>query len=705
LVLVSCSQSASKISTGSLSGKAYYKGQASSAGISITAAGFSTTTDAQGHYSFDEIPNGTVTVAAVAPLSAERTLATTVVVNGGTAAPDLVFSPQQTLAGQLTVLGVPAAGATVTLDGVTSTNTDANGIYSFPSASSGKHSLAFAAPGFPGDAIDTVYYSPATGASVPAAYTGAQYGLMPFDLQKANRLARVNLRAPAATVAGAPVLSPDGKYYAYRLSISGSIALYVGSTAGGSPALVTGSAANYDPQFSNDSTYLAYVVPSQDAVHPNPSGYQLYTATVSPGTTGLTPAIGTPLSIAEIYTGYTWTFSPQNVASGAGQTIYFVGWDQTNSMPAIQEVGVDGRSKNSFLGTSFWVSKKQRRVVMRLTGPSALPNHQLVSVPATAQQVTPTVIYEPQGATNFSLTFYGFSPDEQKFTYVVNGKAAGNGFMTATTGSMNVWPNSADVSIHCMAWNAGSSRIAWDNYSSYYTIAPDVGAVAVPYTGTAYNYYVCPAFTSDGRVWLAGPSNNVLIGKDDASVAPTALNDANPAGFYNPGGFGASGACWVKYNAGVYSYYCQGLGPIPNTIPAVESGKSMSGNIIGIGTGGALYTRYVSTSGLNQTFWVSLTAVSPTTGAPIFWKVATGSSSAPSNDRSKAIVYDSTSGNAAASVDMASGVRNDLLRFTSVANSRIQDVGTTTTVPTFIGFRYNSPEPWEFQDGVYQAAP
>ena len=66
---------ASKIATGSLSGTAKYAGKTDHSGISVSAGGFSTVTDATGASSFAALAAGAYSVTAVAPASTERTVA------------------------------------------------------------------------------------------------------------------------------------------------------------------------------------------------------------------------------------------------------------------------------------------------------------------------------------------------------------------------------------------------------------------------------------------------------------------------------------------------------------------------------------------------------------------------------------------------------------------------------------------------------
>jgi len=60
--LAACGDSAKKIDTGSVSGTATYQGRTDHSGISVTVAGFSTTTSASGAYSFADIPTGSQVV-------------------------------------------------------------------------------------------------------------------------------------------------------------------------------------------------------------------------------------------------------------------------------------------------------------------------------------------------------------------------------------------------------------------------------------------------------------------------------------------------------------------------------------------------------------------------------------------------------------------------------------------------------------------
>src|SRR5512138_1458741 len=82
LAVLGCDK-ATKIATGSLSGTAKYAGKTDHSGISVSAGGFSVTTDATGNYTFAALPVGPYSVTAVAPASTERTKAVSATVQDG----------------------------------------------------------------------------------------------------------------------------------------------------------------------------------------------------------------------------------------------------------------------------------------------------------------------------------------------------------------------------------------------------------------------------------------------------------------------------------------------------------------------------------------------------------------------------------------------------------------------------------------------
>lgn len=703
LALVGC-EKASKISTGSLSGTAVYAGQSDSSGISITAGGYSATTDASGNYSFAALPVGTYSVMAVAPRSAERTIAVTATVNSGAnTAPSITFSPMQTLAGQVTFMGKAVQGASASLDGGASVTTDANGIYSFPSAGAGAHALSFSSSGM-SDAIPEVLYSTASGPSVTAAFSGQIYGLEPFDVQGARRVASVNLKVPSRSMVYPAILSPDGLLYAYGTTNDVGLAnLYVGSTSGGTPVLVAGNARNDQagiswPRWSPGSNFLAFL-----RQNPTTGRFDLCAVSIGAG-----PTVG-PVKVltSNFVTTTDWTFSPQT--SAALPSIYFSEADSAAFGGAtLREANTDGGPLNEWQGIiSYIVSQKQKRVVIRLGGPVATPNHRLISVAATGASVgTTAATYESQGATNFTFSFNAFNADESRFAYFLSGLT---GFKTAATGSASTFTFADPAFVSCpVQFNAAGDRVMWVRCA---TTCPTVSRVATgtsPETVSPTNLFICPQVTSDNRVWIVeGSTLRVGLAPLDNLAAGTPFVDTLPSDF---------GALRQTPSAFVFT---RGSSSSP-TFWAITLSGAAATQFDSAPDGGSLFSFAPSGSGgfyrkrellngesfADALYWVGFPGAAPATAKVVSRFISLSFS--PAN-QSKALVWkDEGSFQTVTSVDMATGATKPLLRSVILGfpTPFLQEIGTPgSTTPKFIGIRTNSPMPYEFQDGIYVADP
>lgn len=720
---------ASTIATGSLSGTATYAGQSDHSGITVTAGGFSTTTDAAGNYALGALPVGSYSVLAIAPRSTERTMVVSATVNAGAnTAPAMVFTPAQALAGQLSFMGTPLAGATVTLDGTgatTTTTTDANGVYSFANAEPGVHSLSFTSGPY-SDQIPTVRYALDGGASVVAPFSGQVYAMLPFDLQGAPRATTVNIRVPARTLHYAPTLSADGALYFYGIgNDQGYASLYVGSTAGGPPVLVATdgyptTSSKYQPKFSTGttSTHLAYVRYNYTA-----GRYELCAVAIGAG-----PTAGPvkTLSTVSMRPDLGWEFSPQT--TGPSPSIYFIEYDSATSVFTLRESNMDGGSVNSWDGVdSFYLSRKVRRVVFKQ---SLATLNRLVSVTATGASVGTSVIaYENWGATNtFTFYFHTFTPDETGFAYSITSAAVAGapqlGLKRAQTGSVGALRVSATdltPSPSCLAFNPAGTRIVWNrggagglvttSFDPVHIVSyvPNGTVTPTPATPTPPGSS-CPTFTDDDRIWIAynDGTQRLALAKADASAPPDVLDKDKTADLSSVF-FGRAGAVYTRGSGNNLSFWGRSLSR-PTTVEShrFDSATDYAYVVQFPASGiGALYRKRDYTQSQNNPYtlyWVGLGGADP---VPV-QIAALNSSSSSSSDGSKMLVsyYEEPAGGSFltyAIVDMATGAKKILLR-RGVNTAKLQDIGAAA-VPKFIGFRNNSPMPYEHQDGVYIADP
>lgn len=724
VALTACTkeETADPIPTGTVTGTATYAGLTDHSGIAVTANGRSATTDAAGSYSISGLPLGTCTVVAVAPRSTERTITATVEVPAGSvAAPGITFTPVEALAGQLTVLGVPVAGATVTLDGATTATTDVDGVYSFPDVRGGAHTLAFSATGGIADGIETVYYSPDTGATVPATYYYDVLSVLgTFDLQVATRLASVNVRTPVRSVYVPPTLSPNGQLYVYGITNDlGLLSLYVGSTSGGAPVLVTDEAFTTGTQhvrFAPDSSYLTFVKYNSYAAIGN-QRYELFAAVLGAG-----PTVSSVTRVRDFGVSYGMEFSPHATA-GAPKSLYFVAWDATSSNWALVEQNVNGGSVNTWLGvTSFYMAKKTRRVIFSQAIPDnadadTFPQYRLVSVAATGASVGTTVVtYEGSVGNTYSFSFswHGLSPDETRFAYSLYYDASGlwpYGLKSAAVDAPSpvmIQPTTPGSAPACVSFSPASDRIAWA-WTGELKTSPITSATASTFATASYR--ACPTFTSDGRIWLsytadAGASYHVGLAPADNLTVVTSLGSVTASDLRSLY-FGASGAAWIRGSATPYGVYGRTL-DVGSTNTLVDTSYDAYLTYFAPSGIGGFFLKLdepYATSSYRFSLWgIGLGGVNAVSGKVADHYYAHSASPA---DQSKAAVrsYDEE-GNyqTLIGVDMGTATPTPLLRRTSAV--LIQDVGTGTTIaPKVIAFRANSSLPYDHQDGVYIADP
>lgn len=624
-----------------------------------------------------------------------------------TVAPD----PAGTLTGRLTLLGAPVEGATVTLSGTTTTTTDADGVYSFTGVEGGVYSLGFAATGAVGDTIPEVYYSPDTGGMVPTDYSyDALYRLGTFDLQGATRLTSLNLRAPARSVTLPPMLSPDGQLYAYGVSNElGRTSLYVGSTAGGAPVLVTDDAypaLSTHFRFSPDSSLITFVRYNTTVTYA--TAYELWAAPIAPG-----PTVGTLARIHDFYPYSQMEFSPHTSAT-APKSIYLIAYDTVLATYVLVEQNVNGGSVNEWPGvSSFWLSKQRKSVIFYQALPDdadadTTPQYRLVSVAATGASVGTTVVTYEGGATNpyaLTVTWHGFSPDESRFAYTLSAIGAGG---TATLGlksALSAFATpilmeavAAGTTPTCVTWSPAGDRLAWIHAGLLRTSVANTNSPASYTASPSAN--VCPTFTSDGQVWLAYDLGGGLIelatAPANASAPPTMFRQtASLRSFHG----GATAAAWIEGSTAPYDLYARNLTSAATLVDQAD------GLVLWAPSGaGGLYRKLAApyTSYAYSLHGLALGGATPT--SRLITERPTSYTASPA-DQSKILVSELEEGSTTqtlAIVDTATAATRRVLRNALPGLARIQDVGATPA-PRIIAARTSSPLPFEFQDGVYVA--
>jgi hypothetical protein len=620
--------------------------------------------------------------------------------------------PTGTLTGRVTLLGAPISGATVRLNGGAADTTDANGDYAFAGVGGGVHSLGFTATEAAADSIPEVYYSPDTGAEVPASFTyDALYLLGTFDLQVATRLASVNVRSPARSVTIAPLLSPDGLLYLYGVSNSfGLTDLYVGSTAGGAPVLITDDAYNAaSVRFAPDSSYVAFTRYNQWAV----SGAQLelWVATIGPG-----PTVSTLTKVRD-FQGSFLEFSPHTNA-GAAKSIYLIAWDPALGVYKLVEQNINGGAVNEWPGvTQFWVAKKTKRVLFYQAIPDnadadTLPQYRFVSVAASGASVgTAAVTYEG-GTANpnaLAISFHGFSPDEDRFAYTLyNPAAAGTlGLKSASVSSSPAVTMEAVVAGSvpaCVSWNPAGDRLLWA-YGGALRTSPALTSAPASYVA-ATTSFSCPAFTPGAQTWLYylnGGNFEAALAPADASTAPVPFATI-PSAEHRSSYVGTNGIAWIRGASSPYELYARNLSSPVTDIGPIEDASLLYWAPSGLG---GLYRKQANLYDVSYSYVtrsLALGGAAPTSQQ--VGDVAAGVAASPT-DQGTLVFNEYEEGGGFAtltSVDTATGASQRLLRRVSVGSARIQEVGATPT-PRITAFRVNSPLPFDFQDGVYVSDP
>jgi hypothetical protein len=476
-LLAACSDPASKIEAGSVSGVATYAGGTDHSGIVVQLAGYSATTNAAGSYAFAEVPTGANQgVIAVAPNSAERTLAGAVTVATGAntgptftfhpmdPGPNYTYTPTKDLVGKLTRFGAPAAGVTVTLDGSTTTaTTDAGGTYTFADAVPGKHAVSFSGAGVFADGIPEIDFLSELGGLVPDTYfPEALYKLPPFELQGASRLLSLNLVNPARTIHqnAPPTLSPDGTLYFYGLTNDtnggSSYSLWVGAVAGGAPIKVTDTVLNGypSPRFSPTSKELVYYVRNLTT-----GRIELWAATIGAGPT----RTGNNLIVDAISS---YEFSPQTTRTDGASTLYAVYTQNpggTNIVSLIERVvstGTDVPNNEWQYVSSFTLYKKAQRILFQQNIPAvgaSLPIYRHGYASCTGGTVTPRWLEN----SNYYYAFYYMtaSIDESAIIYTIYSQTAPG---TVALGMKVVRAASSSAPL----------LISTDTYSDYVSIDP-----------------------------------------------------------------------------------------------------------------------------------------------------------------------------------------------------------------------------------------
>ncbi|MBI5069865.1 MAG: PD40 domain-containing protein [Deltaproteobacteria bacterium] len=697
LALVACGESATKIATGSVSGRAIYQGRTDHSGISVTVAGFSTTTNATGAYSFSEIPTGTQVVIAVAPDSVERTLTATVTV-GGTA-PDLTFTPAQALAGIAAAVGGSSQGITVTLDGSRSTTTAADGSYSFSNVAAGSHSLAFASTGY-ADSISNVLYSPDLGALVAdPSRNNALYRMGVFEMQSGQRL------VSGSTIDQYAKVSPDGLVFGYVTPVPGTSVgpLTIAPVAGGAGVVVATNVFTGNWKFGPDSASVAWIADDNGLYG---AGY-----TTGPLALGQVNKLGD--SVGQ------WEFSPVLTPAPARATVYFVADNVQGAVNtrSLYEKVVANNSQVRIYNTAptpvqqFRVLQKGQRVLF-VVGSSP---YTIQSAPCTA---TSAAAINTLDNNIGGWVWMDTSADESKVAWFVYSAAAGGvGGLKVQPLGFNAPPApafEAGTSFGPVRFSPDGTRVVFTNAtlaSPYPVISRKIdGTGNAIITTTTQPGYATPVFSSNSvtmALMVSGGAPGpyqVIVAQVDGLGAPifSSVDSGNINPFY-------SGQCsWyceyvvgaISPTAGHVAYRKDGnlwqspLGTFaPVKLPPDSAGQpyySPDGQWL-------LYEAYPNYTDL---YIRGVAASSSTLVGPRYSRASSLVPGRLNDDNTRMAVLTNqdplTGGYDLKYVNLTTGAVTPIVRQLS-----FYDWIKTGTTNRVVSVRRNSPAPFGFQDGVY----
>ncbi len=450
--------------SGSVAGKV--TGLASFADVLISVPGRVAAPDpVTGQFSLSSLLPGTYVLTATCPSSVERSRSFTVTVgSGGTAVPDIVFSPAAvTLSGIVQKYPESAtAGVSVSLSGqagVAGVTSDASGIFSFLGVTGGStYTLTFSSGGY-SESLPGVTFQPLVGTFVLGG--GAVFNLAqsPFELQAGRHI------VPSPDASSSPWLeavSNDAALIAYSVAHGAGRTLFVKRTTDDSPpAEVVAEFGGY-ARFSPDGSWIALQVPS-----PGTYDDDLAAAPVpGPGGT-VVPAV----VLKNVNWGQ-WEFSP---FAGASPTLYGFSAGPPRDGSALGSGLYEVAAQGGAILNSFTTANSSFRFkllsnlktggasaprILFLTGAAA--PFTLVSAPCTGAAVGSGSLVSIDATLGVPSPIVYVSPDQSFLAYVNGGLRGGS------SSAPSAMLDSFATSVSALTFSPFGPQMAFVDYSEGY---------------------------------------------------------------------------------------------------------------------------------------------------------------------------------------------------------------------------------------------
>jgi hypothetical protein len=325
------------VNPGNVTGQVVDSANAALAGATVTAAGLSTLTAADGSYALNDLPAGATTITASLTGFSPGSTSVTVAASTTTAAPTITLtSSSGTITGTVKNSSDAAiSGASVGYGGGTAT-TDASGAYTLKGVPAGTVQLVASASGFQSVTQSVVVNG---GATSTANFT------LPAAATTGSITGKVTSASSGAVLSGATVSWSGGTsttdangIYTLANVTAGSVSVTASKTgylARTSTVTVTGGAtATLDFQIATAGKITAKVVSPSGAVVSGVTvtikgGVIATTVTGTTGTTGLFTTNWIPVgtyTITVAKTGHTTQSKTATVSAGVTTTVTFTGF-------------------------------------------------------------------------------------------------------------------------------------------------------------------------------------------------------------------------------------------------------------------------------------------------------------------------------------------------------------------------------------------
>jgi len=496
-------------------------------GVTVALGGASAgraSTDAAGNYSFTGLADGTYTVTPAASGYAFSPTQLTVNVSGASVSgQDFQDGGAYSLSGAVTASGAGLAGATLTLNGTTTTTTDASGNYSFTGLAAGTYSVV---PSLEG------------------------YGFLPVS----RAVVIANGSSSGNGFAATPSTSPT---YAISGSVTGPAASGVVVTLGGASSATTATDASGSFSFGG-------LAPGSYAVTPSLAGGYVFTPASLPAAVSAADVTGLDFAEAGAY-----AISGTVTLAGSGLPGVALSLDGTatatstssgsysfGSLPDGTYVVTPSLAGYSFAPPSASVAVNGGNSTGNGFAASALPTYRLagaVSGPAPGG-VTVTLAGTSSAATSTdssgNYSFAGLPAG----SYTVTPSLAGYGF---TPASSAVTLSGADVTGVNFTEGTRESWVAV--YVDYANALASIGANPASFT------HVCPTFYTVNYDYQSGVAYY--------STCPT-------NGTFVCNGTGAGSNSFAGLTTGQFTAGVTALGL--KTVPVVYGGAGNGGTDAGI---------------------------------------------------------------------------------------------------------------------------